>query len=358
MAGQGAKEPAPETTKHSVAPPKAVAKSASEEPILSSTQPSRASTDPNRAAAEVVFQAKGELTLEGGKTCRSMADLPSGEFVIQKILVIGCPVTDNDLRIVAGIRETERLREIHLWGAGFSDEGVKHLQVFTNLTHLEVCSPLTDVTAEQCSRFVNLLELRISGAKLTDTGVSHLRNLTNLMYVYLDATPITDSGLRVLAALPQLRLIYTTGDNITDAGLECVKGCSALQELDISNCKQITDAALESLKGLRNLKKINVSRTEITVAGVRRFKEARPDVDIAAAAPFVPLPSGVPLKSGSTTTASTDPNRAAAEVVFQAKGELTLEGGKTCRSMADLPSERVCDSGNLRRRVAVLFTPL
>ncbi len=110
-----------------------------------------------------------------------------------------------------------------------NDAGLAPLNVFTNLTRLDIANvdKITDEGMAHLRAFLRLTHLRVSGSRyarlsatrITSRGLFHLRNLTTLAHLDLHGTNIADDGLEYIKSfinLSDLDLCYTpiTGGNL------------------------------------------------------------------------------------------------------------------------------------------------
>ncbi|KAG9004987.1 hypothetical protein FRB90_010640 [Tulasnella sp. 427] len=103
----------------------------------------------------------------------------------------------------------------------------------------------------QCSPFVSLTTLDLSGAPLPKAAVKLLVSLPALTELFLDNTEIDDSCVFPLTALR-----------------------SPLRNLTLSENPGITDAALVALPFLEHLTSTDLTETSVTISGLRDFAHA------------------------------------------------------------------------------------
>ena len=95
---------------------------------------------------------------------------------------------------------------------------------------------------------------------------------------------ITSSGFRTLADLPRLTALVATNFPFTDehlAAIAEIKGLETFQVFHYSNTSSpMTDTGLEHLSRLPKLKQLTLMKTQVTPAGLARFRAAKPDCQI------------------------------------------------------------------------------
>ena len=95
------------------------------------------------------------------------------------------------------------------FSAGISS--VQGLQVFTNLTYLDLCGTrVSDVSP--LSKLTNLRGLYLGGTRVSD--VSPLSKLVNLKYLHLNGTRVSD--VSPLSKLVNLEELYLCGTQVSD----------------------------------------------------------------------------------------------------------------------------------------------
>lgn len=270
--------------------------------------PSAIAADPDRAAAETVFRVKGKITLEGGKVCHSMEELPAGELAIVAIELPPdhLPISDDDLRVIAGIRKPQRLYSLHLAGVPqVTDKGIQHLLRFSSLTSLVLrASQISDAGLEQLTNLRELLSLNIAGSKnINPAGIRHLRKFAKLKALWMAVAGAGRFELESLGVCARDELVME------------LDGLDTVTDLGIGYSDKLTDASLEHLKTrLKGLQSLLVPGTSVTEAGARAFHAARPEVRIAwgkgqviAAEPPAPTKAEIaktPPKAETTPMAS------------------------------------------------------
>jgi hypothetical protein len=123
-------------------------------------------------------------------------------------------------------------------------------------------------------------KLNFSSTNMTDDALVHLAGLTELKELGLWGTQVTDKGLAHLAGLNKLQRLNLNENDVTDAGLVQLKDLKSLTHLHLNNTK-VSDAGLAHLAGLEQLVWLDVFGTAVTPAGAAKFREQRPETEIA-----------------------------------------------------------------------------
>ena len=95
---------------------------------------------------------------------------------------------------------------------------------------------------------------------------------------------IAPTGFRSLANLPRLTALQGADFSFTDehiAAIAEIKGLEQFQVLHYTNTSsRLTDTGLEHLSRLPKLKQLTLMKTQVTPAGLARFRTAKPDCQI------------------------------------------------------------------------------
>ena len=100
-----------------------------------------------------------------------------------------------------------------------------------------------------------IVSLNMRGTAVDDQGVANLGGCSGLQRLHLEKTKVTDAAIKHLASL------------------------SGLEYLNIYGTA-VTDAAIDDIAALKGLKKVFIWETKITIDGVAKLKEKRPDLQI------------------------------------------------------------------------------
>ena len=149
----------------------------------------------------------------------------------------------------------DRIGALHLWNTGVSDDGLKHLKQFRNLTALSLASP--------GPMWVNGKRI----TPITDAGMANL-DLKNVVNLNLDGLPITDAGLKSLPELPSLRNLQLTGTKIEGPGLSRIAAFRNLEHL-LLNGGAVTDEGLRHLAGAKSLVMLSLDGMPFSAAGLK-----------------------------------------------------------------------------------------
>lgn len=162
---------------------------------------------------------------------------------VQRVVLVGQHVHDNDLRVLRPVAGT--IRRLNLIYTKIAGPGLVSLHGMKALERLDLGANIA----------------------LEDEGLSHLRPLRSLDMLRVWDTKITDKGLEVVEYLPKLRWLYLSGTAIKGPGLVHLKKVPLLRGLDL-RATQITDASLKQLKTQQNLEWVDLSDTAINGKGL------------------------------------------------------------------------------------------
>jgi hypothetical protein len=186
-------------------------------------------------------------------------------------------ISDDQLACLSGLIN---LQQLDLGKGGFTDGGLVHLRVFSNLKSLNLngCSDLTDGGLINLGSSTNLQRLDLKETKLKGSGLKHLSQLTNLRQLDLSLSDtLEDDALVHINNFYNLeKLNLGLCKLLTDIALIHLNGLTSLVELNL-NCTNVTDNGLTHLKGMTNLKKLNLEFcNNVTKEGLASFREENP----------------------------------------------------------------------------------
>jgi len=193
---------------------------------------------------------------------------------INKLLLQEAIITDKSAEEIAKLIN---LRELHLSGTKITDKGLEHLKTLKNLRvlYLSGCYQTTEHGLEHLKALKNLRKLYLNNYyQVSDQGLEHLKALVNLTVLHLSDTKITDNILEHLKALKNLRKLYLNNcHQVSDQGLEHLKALTSLRVLNLYCCYQVCDIDLEHLKALTNLTELNlIGCYQVSDQGLKHLK--------------------------------------------------------------------------------------
>ena len=179
---------------------------------------------------------------------------------LRKLNVGHARLTDAGLAHFAAIANLDYLR----LPSGFTDAGIEHLAKLDRLKYLSVnCtsgSPLTDKALMIVSKLRDLRELHISGDGFTNEGIELLATLENLQVLNLarfGPDGLDNENLKQLARLSRLRELWLgSSDNITMSGLKTLNALGDLENLSVRDVHQ-DDGGLD-ISGLKKLRSLRI----------------------------------------------------------------------------------------------------
>ncbi|MDA1015901.1 MAG: hypothetical protein O3A00_15775 [Planctomycetota bacterium] len=179
--------------------------------------------------------------------------------------------TDKALPHIGVFRE---LKHLHLAGTAIRGRGFEFVQRLTKLETVDLRGvPLTSKQLVYFAGLVQLKELVLTQSKVDSRGFRNLNQLVQLERLELNETELVDADLQIIGTFVKLRHLAIGGcPNLTDPGLESLKTLQSLERLNLTQ-SQFTDQGLMLLAGLKHLKEIEVLDSQITEAGLERFRE-------------------------------------------------------------------------------------
>jgi DNA-binding transcriptional LysR family regulator len=142
-----------------------------------------------------------------GTYAEQEVDEGSGKRRVVSIMVVGRPVTDDDLALFSKIRPLHR---IMVDKTNVTDAGLAHLEGIDELELVSVChTEVTDAGLTHLEHLPNLRMLSVRHTHVTDSGLSHLLGLNRLESLNVLETSITDGAIDNLrTALPNLKYVF------------------------------------------------------------------------------------------------------------------------------------------------------
>ncbi|MBC8116704.1 MAG: protein kinase [Candidatus Saccharimonas sp.] len=169
--------------------------------------------------------------------------------------------------VAAGLLELPSLRLLELHESWLTDAGIAFLRQ-SQVAHLyiEIEGMLSD----------DRLRLLATLPQLEGLGV--------VAWKHVESTDVTPSGFRTLAALPRLTNFQGTNFPFTDEHVSAIAEIKGLETFQVFHYggtgSPMTDTGLEHLARLPKLKELILMRTQVTPAGLARFRAAKPDCQI------------------------------------------------------------------------------
>ncbi len=156
--------------------------------------------------------------------------LPQAERLSADLGIVIGPIsaTNNWLQVNASIA-----------GKGFGDAQLEQLLPLNeNVRHLDLSgTSVTDDGMRHVAMFTRLSKLQMSRTRVGDAGLARLGSLSELEYLNLYGTAITDAGLGTLSALPKLTRLYLWQTAVsTNAAAEWAK--AKTDEAQIAHLKE------------------------------------------------------------------------------------------------------------------------
>jgi hypothetical protein len=191
----------------------------------------------------------------------------------------------NDAKLEEICRDYPELVELTLQGTSITDAGLVHLLKLTKLRKIRLAkTAITDAGMRDLAKCEFLEDVDISQTKIGDFGVWELRALPRLKRLNLYLTLATDAGLdsfrrgdhRSAAKIEWLNLDKCP---ITDEGLPKLASLTSLAWLHLGGTA-VTDAGLVEVAKFESLKDVIVTKTETTLEGIEKLRQARPDMNI------------------------------------------------------------------------------
>jgi len=221
---------------------------------------------------------------------------PEYVHTLTRISLDGRPIRDDDLADLSGLT---KLQMLYLNGTPLSDAALAHLRSLTQLQVLELReTTIGDAGMSHLRGLKSLQALYLDRTRVGDVGLASLGGLTELRALHIGHSHITDAGMAHLAGLSKLQVLTLPKTRISDAGLAHLRGLTSLRSLDLDGT-DITDQGLKHLDGLVELQVLFVGGSRVSDEGIRKFKMARPGVQVFYKPRWNGLPRDNPGGNGS-----------------------------------------------------------
>lgn len=226
-----------------------------------------------------------EITAMGGTAHRIE---PRRRFLgllgADETFVVSFSVATFDDAALARLATThgDRIEALHLMDTGVTDDGIRHLKRFGNLTYLNLASnaprwvngkrltPITDAGLAHLD-LRKLGDLNLSGLPITDAGLTSLPDLPALHNLQMADTQVKGPGLGRLVAFRQLSRLHLNGSAVTDDGLGHLAAASSLVVLSLDGTF-VTAAGLKHVAALPQLRELSIRGCQVPDADVADIK--------------------------------------------------------------------------------------
>jgi hypothetical protein len=189
-----------------------------------------------------------------------------------------CNVHDDDLRNLA---RASGLQALVLSDNPVTDEGLRDLERLVHLEFLDLDgTAIGDGTLFRLPRLPELVSVSVSRTRVTGKGMPPFAANGTLRNLTAEKTMLSDDFLAAIAACNGLEYVLLEQGAFTDAGVKALDGHSSLKFVDLAGNPKLTDQSLNVLAGLPRLKRASMAGSQYTRAGVRAFRDTRPDVDL------------------------------------------------------------------------------
>lgn len=190
---------------------------------------------------------------------------------LTQLSLMGTQVTDAGLIFC---RDTPLpLKKLAIEKSGITDAGlgtIGHLKSLETLTFFR-CNKITDDGIVHLSSLVNLERLFLNNNdSLTSASLKHLIKMKRLTRLELDAMTLKEEDMQHLQVFDDLETLSITRTNLADGGIKLIAALKALKNLNVQNTK-ITDTSLALLGKCSQLSSLGLSKTEITDDGLAQL---------------------------------------------------------------------------------------
>ena len=234
-----------------------------------------------------------EMAAMGGTASRIAPDRPVlGIFATRETFQVGfsgANLDDAKLDWLAS-NHADRIAALHLTGTAVTDNGLRHLKRFKNLTTLT----LFDVPAWQRAKqapsmtgtglahldLPGLVSLAIHGFPITDAALSAMPGLPSLATLQLTGTNVEGAGLARFVASKHLSSLVLSGSAVTDQGLGHLRGAKGLVSLTLDGMPQLTGAGLKNVVAVPSLRYLSLQGCYVSNKDMAQLKASAPELRI------------------------------------------------------------------------------
>lgn len=197
---------------------------------------------------------------------------------LRSISLEDCGVGDPGMVALKNLKE---LRSLNLMRTVVGDEGLASFSqaplVSLSLRDTAVVGPGLDKLEVARS---TLTDLDLSETRIGNDGVSHIPQFTRLQKLSLWNGSLDDEGIASLVPLKDLQELNLEGcGEVSSASAESLAKLTNLKKINLTETG-FDDTGLEKLSVLKGLKVLTLSRTNVTDAGIEKFKQAVPDCTV------------------------------------------------------------------------------
>jgi hypothetical protein len=239
--------------------------------------------------ARTLIGCPTSVHLGGERPTTSQLRLISGMDELTEFAAGG--MTDADLQYLTDCTKMESLQ---LHRSSITDAGVRSLARFDRLRHLTIKTDqrLTGEALTSLERMVELERVWIETPEMSEVSLAPFSSLSNLEGLVLFGAEIRGDTLKHLRKLPSLFRLALINCRLDVDSLAALEASLSRPSLGLSR-SDITDDHLPALMRLNWLHEVWFIDTQVSDEACRRFKQARPEVEIRnARGEIVELPDG------------------------------------------------------------------
>ena len=265
--------------------------------------PGSAVTDPTGAAEGLPRVIRGGSWNSHAEYCRSANrdnNIPLGRFPLigLRLALVSAPpppapvralrldnTETNDADLEKICRDNPELVELTLGNTKITDAGLAHLIQLKKLRKVRISkTAITDAGMTNLAKCETLEDIDVSQTKIGSIGMGELRTLPRLKSLNLYLTLVTDAGLASLGdgnyrSAAKIERLNLDKCPITDAGIAKLSSLTNLAWIHLGGTA-ITDVGLVELAKFNSLKEAVVTKTETTLEGIEKLRQARPDMTV------------------------------------------------------------------------------
>src|SRR5262245_28998872 len=203
----------------------------------------------DRQVAEWAILSGGAVRIVGiPEQMREVTNLPSADFTIELVDLVGTNVNPPDLARLVGLK---RLRVLNLPGPMWNPGAGARIDYSRELRHLAGLSTLEELTFSYTY---------LESIKFEDTGIKEIAPLApSLKVLSLENTQVRGRNLAPFTNLEALDLVYCPVD---DGGMKQLEGLVKLKKLLLRDAV-ISDDGVKNLEGLLALEQLDLGGTKI-----------------------------------------------------------------------------------------------
>lgn len=203
-------------------------------------------------------------------------------------------ISRGTVKAIKAVAEAKQLRELIVSGGGsyprlIPARALAPIAGMSNLKELTLQGYVDDRGLAAISTLTGLETLRVDrGEQVTDEGFRHVGKLSNVRFLAIPSSRPTPAGIAALSGLKQMTYLELSVSLVDDAGVAAVLKLPAVSNLKLYAAPRVTDASVPALGAAKTLRSVALTGSGVTLAGVKKLREANPELQVEYPEPEKP----------------------------------------------------------------------